>query len=107
MLKADFHSHTAEDPFHPWITYTAKDLIKNMAKRGYDVLAITCHNKRVFTEDLKKYAKKQGLLLIPGMELRLQGKDILLIDLPETSLPRCCQWKISQWRFADGVNVEA
>ncbi len=83
MLKADLHTHTAEDPFHSFINYSARDLIKYMAKKKYDVLSITLHNKRLFTEDLRRYAKRHGILLIPGMELRMKGMDMVLLNVPE------------------------
>lgn len=83
MLKADLHTHTAEDPFHSFINYSAKDLIKHMARKKYDVLSITLHNKRLFNDDLDRYAKKHGILLIPGMELRMKDMDMVLLNVPE------------------------
>lgn len=78
MLKCDFHLHT----YHPSdnVYYTPKELIDYMAAKGYDVISITNHGWVEYTEKLADYAKKKGLLLIPGVELSLEGKDILLIN---------------------------
>lgn len=83
MLKADFHTHTSEDPFHGFISYSAQDLIKYMAKKNYDVLSITLHNTCLFNKDLESYAKKHGITLIPGMEVRMNNKDILILNVPD------------------------
>jgi predicted metal-dependent phosphoesterase TrpH len=86
MLKSDLHTHTSEDPLDALITYNSQDLIKYMAKQKYEVLSITLHNTRFFSEDLRKYAEQQGILLIPGMEVRMNHKDILIINPPEGSI---------------------
>ena len=51
LLKADFHIHTREDP-HDFIRYTSVELLEEAARQGYDVIALTCHNKRIHTEEL-------------------------------------------------------
>ena len=81
LLKADFHTHCREDP-HDFIRYTAVELIAEAARQGYDVLAITCHNKRIHTEELQKRAADLGILLIPGVEAAIESKHTLLLDMP-------------------------
>lgn len=89
FLKADFHIHTKEDPYDsPYIPYTAKDLIRVAAKKGFKVLSITNHNSVYFTKSLWSYAKKKGILLIPGAEARIKGKDVLLINITKDDLKR-------------------
>jgi hypothetical protein len=83
ILKADFHTHSREDP-HDFIRYSAVELIEQAAQQGFDVLALTCHNKRVFTEELRLRADDLGLLLIPGVEAAIEGKHTLLLDMPYT-----------------------
>lgn len=83
ILKADFHTHSREDP-HDFIRYGAVELIEQAAQQGFDVLALTCHNKRVFTEELRLRADDLGLLLIPGVEAAIEGKHTLLLDMPYT-----------------------
>ncbi len=89
FLKADFHVHTKEDPFDsPYIPYTAKDLIRVAAKKGFTVLSITNHHSVYFSKSIKDYARKKGILLIPGAEARIKGKDVLLINIKKDDLRR-------------------
>jgi hypothetical protein len=81
LLKADFHIHTREDP-HDFIRYTAVELLQEAARQGFQVLALTCHNKRIHTEDLRRRAEDLGILLIPGVEAAIEGRHTLLLDMP-------------------------
>ncbi|MEA3430760.1 MAG: PHP domain-containing protein [Nanoarchaeota archaeon] len=90
MLKTDFHMHTAEDPIDFHIKYSARDLIKHCAKLGYEVLSITNHafkpkHKPLFNKDLERFAKKNGILLIPGMEARIDNKDVVILNIKEST----------------------
>ena len=85
LLKADFHIHTREDP-HDFIRYTAVELLQEAARQGFQVLALTCHNKRIHTEELRRRAEDLGILLIPGVEAAIEGKHTLLLDMPYSRL---------------------
>ena len=85
LLKADFHIHTREDP-HDFIRYTAVELLQEAARQGFQVLALTCHNKRIHSEDLRRRAEDLGILLIPGVEAAIEGKHTLLLDMPYSRL---------------------
>lgn len=85
LLKADFHIHTREDP-HDFIRYTAVELLQEAARQGFQVLALTCHNKRIHTEELRRRAEDLGILLIPGVEAAIEGKHTLLLDIPYSRL---------------------
>lgn len=78
-LKVDLHTHTREDP-QDRITYNAYQLIDKAALKGFDALAITDHDFVLYNDELVKYAEKKGILLIPGMELTLSKKHVLLIN---------------------------
>jgi predicted metal-dependent phosphoesterase TrpH len=81
MLKSDFHMHTGEDWYDRiHIRHTAKQLVQHAAQQKFEVLSITNHNQIYFNQEIKEYARKKGILLIPGAEIRLEGKDILLLD---------------------------
>jgi hypothetical protein len=86
-LKADFHIHTAEDP-KDYIKYTARELIEKASTQGFDVLSITNHNAVTHDQDLVKYAEGRGILLIPGIELTLSCKHILIINPDFKEYPR-------------------
>jgi predicted metal-dependent phosphoesterase TrpH len=85
LLKADFHIHTREDP-HDFIRYTAVELLEEAARQGFDVVALTCHNKRIHTEELRRRAEDLGILLIPGVEAAIEGKHTLLLDMSYSRL---------------------
>jgi len=78
-LKINFHLHTGQDPIDA-IKHSEHQLIDEAARLGYDVLSITCHNALIFSDDLKHYAEKKGILLIPGIEKSIQRKHVLIIN---------------------------
>ncbi len=85
ILKADFHIHTREDP-HDFIRYTAVELLQEAASQGFEVVALTCHNKKIHSDDLQRRAEDLGILLIPGVEAAIEGKHTLLLDMPYSRL---------------------
>lgn len=85
MLKADLHIHTAEDPHHA-IKYNAKQAIDYAASEDFDVISITNHNTLTYNKELTSYAKKKGILLIPGIELEIEGKQVLLYNITEKQI---------------------
>lgn len=79
-VKADLHLHTAEDPLDE-IDYTALELIDHAAEQGFRVLAVTLHDK-VFDEPAAfARARERGVLLIPAAELRIEGADVVLLNI--------------------------
>lgn len=79
MLKVDFHTHTAEDPLEN-INYDAFQLIDRASQEGFDVLSITNHNLVTHNQELGEYAKKRGILLIPGIEACFSDKEVLILN---------------------------
>lgn len=84
MLKVDLHLHTSEDPYHGFIQYTAKELIECMADLGYDVIAITNHGTVTYCEELAEFAKEKGILLIPGSEIVIEKKEVIVLNVRDT-----------------------
>jgi predicted metal-dependent phosphoesterase TrpH len=80
-LKADLHLHTAEDPCDR-VSHTAKELISKAADDGFEVLAITNHQCLTFSQKLSAYARERGILLIPGMEINVKHRHVLLLNPP-------------------------
>lgn len=80
-LKVDFHLHTAEDPLDR-VRYTAKQIISRAAEQGFDVLSVTNHHVMTFTDELFDYAQERGILLIPGVEVTVRRRHILLLNPP-------------------------
>ena len=80
-LKSDLHLHTAEDPLDR-VRYTAKELISKAADQGFDVISITNHQRMTFNQDLLSYARERGILLIPGIEMTIQRRHVLVLNPP-------------------------
>ncbi len=85
-LKVDFHTHTADDP-EDYIDFSSEELIDRAAELGYDALAITNHNVVTDRPGLEAYAAARGVLLIPGIELTLSNKHVLVINPPFRGRP--------------------
>ena len=69
QLKVSLHIHTNEDKKDGHIiNYNVYNLIDEAEKCGFNVLGFTPHNKFVFKQEYADYAKKKGLLLLPGIE---------------------------------------
>jgi predicted metal-dependent phosphoesterase TrpH len=81
VLKADFHTHSSEDPVD-LIPYDARALIDRAAANGYAALAVTLHDRQLDTAPLASYARERGLVLIPGIERTIRGKHVLLLNFP-------------------------
>jgi len=79
MLKADFHLHTDADPKDK-IAYGNREIIDLAAAKGYHCLAITNHRVVTFDGELRDYAADKGILLLPGVELTVEGKHVILIN---------------------------
>lgn len=98
MLKTDLHLHTKEDRHDVYIRYSAKELIDHAADLGFGVLSITHHwfpgtvDRQFDSRRIDSYARKRGILLIPGVEARLKvgkfliRKDVLLYNFTEKEL---------------------
>ncbi|HDT11383.1 MAG TPA: hypothetical protein ENN58_01450 [bacterium] len=86
-LKVDLHTHTSEDP-QDRITYNSYQLIDRAVLKGFDAIAITNHDFLFYPDDLVEYAEDRGILLIPGMELTLSKKHVLLINPDFPSNPK-------------------
>jgi hypothetical protein len=78
-LKVDFHTHTADDP-DDYINFSSEQLIDRASALGFEALSITNHDAVTFDRNLEKYAANKGILLIPGVELTLSGKHVLVIN---------------------------
>ena len=80
-LKADLHLHTAEDPLDQ-VRYTAKEIISKAADEGFEILSITNHHRVTFDPDLFLLAQRSGILLIPGSELTIRRRHVLVLNPP-------------------------
>lgn len=79
-LKADFHLHTREDP-KDFLDYSALDLLKKAHALGFRLLAITLHDRVLNDPAVHDAAREYGIRLIPSAELRLEGADVVILNL--------------------------
>jgi len=77
-LRADLHIHTREA--EPFIAYNARDVIVRAAREGYRVLSISNHDTQTFSDDLSAFARDHGILLIPGVEVTVEGRHVLVYN---------------------------
>tara|TARA_Y100000310_G_scaffold226034_1_gene228116 strand:- start:3381 stop:4070 length:690 start_codon:yes stop_codon:yes gene_type:complete len=85
MLKADLHIHAKGDPIDI-IRYTPKKLIDRAASLNFDVISITNHKKVTYNRELSEYAKKKGILLIPGAEAMIKHRHVLVYNITNKDL---------------------
>jgi len=77
-LRADLHIHTQEA--EPFIPYNARDVIVRAAREGYRVLSISNHNTMTFDDELSAFARDHGIVLIPGVEVTVEGRHVLVYN---------------------------
>jgi hypothetical protein len=79
-IKADFHLHTAEDPFDE-VDYSALELLELAHAQGFRALAVTLH-QHVFHDDrVFELARDLGILMIPAAELRVELADVVVLNI--------------------------
>lgn len=81
MLKAELHTHTSDDPID-FIPHDNHALIDRAAALGYQVLAITLHDRQLDVTRLADYAQRRDIVLVPGVERTIEGKHVLLLNFP-------------------------
>ena len=79
-IKLDLHIHTLDDP-KDRIDYTAHQLLERARLLGFEVLAITLHDAVFDRAEVFAAAREMGILLIPAAEVRLEGADVVLLNV--------------------------
>lgn len=83
-VKASLHLHSQEDPEDGRrINYSLYELIDQAAKLDFKVLASTCHLHNQCQKEHSDYAKEKGILLIPGAEIELNRKHLLILNVTQ------------------------
>jgi len=77
-LRADLHIHTREA--EPFIPYSAREAIIRAARAGFKVLSITNHDALTFDPELAACARDHGVVLIPGVEVTVEGRHVLVYN---------------------------
>lgn len=79
-IKIDLHIHTLDDPKDA-IDYSAHELLERARTLGFGVLAITLHDAVFDRAEVFADAAQMGILLIPAAEVRLEGADIIVLNV--------------------------
>lgn len=79
-VKVDLHIHTLDDP-KDRLDYSAHELLEKARTLGFGVLAITLHDKVFDRAEVFAEAAATGILLIPAAELRLEGADVVVLNV--------------------------
>jgi len=79
-IKVDLHIHTLDDP-KDIIDYSAHQLLERAHQLGFGVLAITLHDAVFNRPEVIADAAKMGILLISAAEMRLEGADVILLNV--------------------------
>jgi predicted metal-dependent phosphoesterase TrpH len=79
-IKIDLHIHTLDDPKDA-VDYSAHQLLERARALGFRVLAITLHDAVFNRQEVFSDAAAMGILLIPAAEMRLQGADVIVLNV--------------------------
>jgi predicted metal-dependent phosphoesterase TrpH len=81
MIKVELHAHTSDDPGDR-IPHDTRALLERAAEFGYGALAVTLHNRWFDPAPFRHQATALGLVLLSGIEKTIDGKHVLLINVP-------------------------
>ena len=79
-IKLDLHIHTLDDP-KDVIDYSAHQLLEKAKALGFGVLAITLHDAVFDRAEVFADAAAMGILLIQAAEMRLEGADVIVLNV--------------------------
>jgi len=78
FLKTNLHFHTSLD--EEITNYNIYQGIDYAKEQNFGVLAYTPHRKFLFKQEFSNYAESKGLLLIPGIEINIGKKHIVILN---------------------------
>src|ERR1700719_1977113 len=79
-IKIDLHIHTLDDPKDA-VDFSAHQLLERARSLGFRVLAITLHDAVFDRKEVFADAAAMGILLIPAAEMRLEGADVIVLNV--------------------------
>src|SRR5437868_11365091 len=79
-IRLELDIHTFEDPKDN-LDYSAHELVARARRLGFSVLAITLHDAVFDRPEVFAAAQRLKILLIPAAEMRIQGADIILLNI--------------------------
>lgn len=92
LYKTDLHAHIDLDAYDS-IKYDYKTLLNYYKKKGFSIVTITCHDSFPITDEMKKFASINNMILIPGIEKTIEGKEILILNIQKNDIADIMQAK--------------
>jgi len=86
-IKIDLHIHTLDDPKDA-VDFSAHQLLERARSLGFRVLAITLHDAVFDRKEVFADAAAMGILLIPAVEVRLLGADVIVLNVTAEEIAR-------------------
>src|SRR5215475_10449061 len=86
-IKIDLHIHTLDDPKDA-VDFSAHQLLERARSLGFRVLAITLHDAVFDRKEVFDDAAAMGVLLIPAVEVRLLGADVIVLNVTAEEIAR-------------------
>ncbi len=83
-LKASLHFHAKDDP-QDFIDHSMREGLDHAASLSFSVLAITLHEKFYNLSEINEYAASRNILLIPGVEIAINKKHIVVLNCDENA----------------------
>ncbi|MES2307433.1 MAG: PHP domain-containing protein, partial [Verrucomicrobiota bacterium] len=68
-------------------SYTVYDLVDAAASKGIHCIAVTPHGRVFYDRQAQEYAAQKGVLLIFGIEKRVEGKEVLILNVVPEEIP--------------------
>lgn len=87
VFRTDFHNHCSCDPVDH-LHYSAEDLVDQACASGIQALAITPHGQVFSDPRAVEYAAGKGVLLIPGVEKMIEGREVVILNVAPDDIPR-------------------
>lgn len=104
-IKIDLHIHTLDDP-KDVIDYSAHQLLERARSLGFGVLAITLHDAVFDRAEVFADAANMGILLIPAAEVRLQGADVIVLNVTPAEIAALGSFEdLRQLRRRHGASI--
>lgn len=104
-FRVELHNHCDCDT-QDSLDYSARDLVNACVRHGVDVLAITPHREVFHDPETVAYARSRGILLIPGVEKMVEGRELVLLNVLPDEIPhRMARADLERLRQQKGDNL--
>jgi predicted metal-dependent phosphoesterase TrpH len=105
VYRVELHNHCDCDT-QDTLDYSARQLIDASVQHGVQVLAITPHREVFHDPEALAYAQSLGILLIPGVEKMIEGREIVLLNVrPEEVPPKMDREDLARLRNQKGESL--